>query len=99
MKAPFIIYANIESLLAKMRTCHNNAEKSSTTKINKHKPSGYSFFAQCFFYKTKNSFDYYRGKDCIKSFCLDLKEKHATIIIKHKKKINVTINRRRRRKT
>ena len=36
----FIIYANLECLLEKMNTCHNNPEKSSTTKINKHTPSG-----------------------------------------------------------
>ena len=41
MKAPFIIYAYLESLLEKMETCYNNPEKSSTTKINKHTPSGY----------------------------------------------------------
>ena len=84
MKAPFIIYADLELLLEKMSTCHNNTEKSSTTKINKHTPSGHSLFIQCSFYKTKNSFDYYRGKYCIKSFYLDLK-KHAAIIINHKK--------------
>ena len=27
-----------------MNTCHNNPEKSSTAKINKHTPSGYSLF-------------------------------------------------------
>ena len=41
MKVPFIIYADLERLLEKMNTCHNNLEKSSTTKINKHTPSGY----------------------------------------------------------
>ena len=41
MKDSFIIYADLESLLEKMNTCHNNPEKSSTTKINKHLPSGY----------------------------------------------------------
>ena len=35
-KVSFIIYANLESLLEKMNTCHNNPEKSSTTKISKH---------------------------------------------------------------
>ena len=39
MKVPFIIYADIESLLEKLNICHN-PEKSSTTKINKHTPSG-----------------------------------------------------------
>ena len=67
MKAPFIIYAELESLLEKMNTCHNNPEKSSTTKMNKHTPSGYSLFTQCSFDKSKNRFDYYRGKDCMKN--------------------------------
>ena len=35
MKAPFIIYSDLESLLKKMSTCHNIPKKSSTTKINK----------------------------------------------------------------
>ena len=55
MKVPFIIYADLESLIEKMNTCHNNPEKSSTTKINKHKPSGYSLFTQCSFDTTKIS--------------------------------------------
>ena len=41
MKVPFIIYADLESLLEKMSTCHNNPKKLSTTKINEHTPSGY----------------------------------------------------------
>ena len=47
MKAPFIIYADLESLLEKTNTCYDNPEKSSTTKINKHTPSGYSLFTHC----------------------------------------------------
>ena len=85
MKVPFIIYADLESLLAKMNTCHNNPEKSSTTKINKHTPSGYSLFTPCSFDTTKNKLDYYRGKNCMKNFCLDLRE-HATKIINYEKK-------------
>ena len=45
LKVPFIIYADLESLLDKMITCHNNSEKSSTTKTNKHTPFGYLLFA------------------------------------------------------
>ena len=41
MKDPFIIYADLECLLEKMSTCNNNPEKSSTTKINMHTPTGY----------------------------------------------------------
>ena len=53
MKVPFAIYADLESLLEKMNTCHNNPEKSSTTKINKHTPFGYSLFTHCSFDITK----------------------------------------------
>ena len=49
MKVPFIIFADLESLLKKMGTCHNNPEISSTTKINKHTPSGYSLLRHCSF--------------------------------------------------
>ena len=44
MRLPFIIIADLECLLEKMNTCHNNPEKSSTTKVNKDTPSGYSLF-------------------------------------------------------
>ena len=62
MKVLFIIYADLESLLEKIITSHNNPEKSSTTKINKHTRSGYSLFTQCSFDTTKNKLDYFRGK-------------------------------------
>ena len=85
MKVPFIIYADLESLLEKMNTCHNDSEKSSITKINKHTSSGYSLFTHCSFDTTKNKLDYYRGKNCMKNICLDLKE-HATKIMNYEKK-------------
>ena len=58
MKVPFNIYVDLESLLEKMSTCHNNPKKLSTTKINKHTPSGYSLFTHCSFDATKNELDY-----------------------------------------
>ena len=72
-------------LLEKMSTCYNNPEKSSTTKINKHTPSGYSIFTHCSFDKSKNKLNYYRGEDCMKKFCKDLRE-HATKIINYENK-------------
>ena len=85
IKLPFIIYADLECLLEKIITCHNNPEESSTTEINKHTSSGYSLFTHCSFDKTKNKLDYYRGKDCMKKFCKDLRE-HAIKIINYEKK-------------
>ena len=85
MKVPFIIYADLESFLEKMSTYHNNHKKSSATKINKHTPSGYSLFRNCSFDATKNELYYYRGKNCMKNFCLDLRE-HGTKVINYEKK-------------
>ena len=86
LELPFIIYADLECLLEKIDTCYNNPEESSTTKINRHTPSGYSIFTHCSFDKSKNKLNYYRGEDCIKRFCKDLKE-HATKIINCEKKV------------
>ena len=85
MKVPFIIYADLEHLLEKMNTCHNNPGKSSASKINKNTPSGYLLFTHCSFDTTKNKLDYYRGKNCMKNFCLGLKE-HAAKLINYEKK-------------
>ena len=63
MRATFVTYADLECLLEKISTCHNNFEKSSTTKINKHTPCGYSLFTCCSFDTRKNKLDCYRGKN------------------------------------
>ena len=85
MKVPFIIYADLECLLEKMSTCINNPNESSAIKINKHTPSGYSIFTSCSFDESRNKLNYYRGKDCMKKFCKDLKE-HAKRMINYEKK-------------
>ena len=97
MKSPFIVYADLECLLEKTNTCHNNPEKSSTTKINKHTSSGYSLFTHCSFDKTKNKVDYYRDKNCMKNFCLGLRE-HATKIINYEKKEMIPLTKKEEKK-
>ena len=57
-----------------MNTCHNNPEKSSRTKINKHTPSGYLLFTHCSFDTTKNKLDCYGGKNRIRNVFLELRE-------------------------
>ena len=96
VRVPFIIYADLGCLLEKVNTCHNNPEKSSTTKINKHTPFGYSFFTYCSFDTTKNKLDYYRGKNCMKNFCLDLRE-HATKIINYDKKEMIPLTKKEKK--
>ena len=39
---PFVIYADLESILEKISGCENGPEKSSTIKVNKYIASGYS---------------------------------------------------------
>ena len=68
IKISFTIYVDLECLLEKMKTCQNDPNKSSTTKINKHTPSGYSIFTNCSFDESKNKISYYRGNDCMKNF-------------------------------
>ena len=87
IKLPFVVYADLECSLEKMSTCQNNSSESSTTEINKHTPSGYSLFTHCSFDKAKNKLDYYRGKDCMKKFCKDLRTRATKIINYEKKKM------------
>ena len=90
LKLPFIIYADLECLLKKIDTCQNNPDLSSTTKINQHIPSGYSIYTNCSFDKSNNKLSYYRGEDCMKRFCKNLKD-HATKIIDFKKKTMIPL--------
>ena len=53
IKMPFTISADLECLLKNMSTCQNNPNESSTTKINKYTPSGYSLFTHCSFDQKK----------------------------------------------
>ena len=63
---PFIIYASTESLLEKI------PEKSSTTKITQHTLWGFSFSQTVHLVAIKiNSF--YRGADCMKKICANLR--------------------------
>ena len=87
IKLPLVVYADLECLLEKISTRQNNPRESSTTEINKHTPSGYSLFTHCSFDKTKNKLDHYRGKDCMKKFCKDLRTHVAKIINCEKKKM------------
>ena len=96
IKIPFTTYADLECLLEKMSACQNDPNKSSTTKINKHTPSGYSIFTKYSFDESKNKLSYYRGDDCMKKFCKDLRE-HSTKIINYEKKKMISLTMKRKR--
>ena len=83
---PYLIYANIESLIKKIDGRANNPENSSTSKIGEHIPRGYSSLTIWVFHRIDNKHTLYRGKNCMKKFCEFLRE-HAKIkLILNRKK-------------
>ena len=79
-KMPYIIYADIESLIKR-----NNLENSSTTKIGEHIPCIYSMSTIWTFDNIENKHTLYCGEGCMKKFCTSLR-KHATDVINFEKK-------------
>ena len=86
MRVPYAIFDDIESLRKKMDTCTNNPDKSSTTQLNKHEMCDYSLVTHCSFDEKNNAIDYYKGKDCLKTFCQDLKKQAKSIVGFEKKR-------------
>ena len=68
-KMPYIIYADIESLIRKINGCANNPENSSTTKIGEHIPCGYSM-------STIWAFDHIENKYTLDLFFKRTREKY-----------------------
>ena len=83
-KAQFIIYAGLECIIEKIDGCKNNPENSSTTKLSKHIPSGFSMSTISSFRNIENKHDVHRGQGCMKKFCKSLRE-HPRKIISFKK--------------
>ena len=69
-KMPYIIYADIESLIRKIDAFTDNPEKSSITNIGEHIPCGYSMSASWGFDHIEDKHTLYCRKDCMKTFVL-----------------------------
>ena len=85
-KVPFIIYADLECIVENIDGCRNDPENSSTTKVRKHIPSGFSISTISSFRSIENRCNMYRGKDCMKKFFEFLREHTMKIINLVKKK-------------
>ena len=83
---PYIIYADIKSLIKKIDGCENNPESSSTTKIGEHISYGFPMSTILEFDHIKSKHTVYRGKDCTKCFFGSLKENAKNITDLEKKK-------------
>ena len=60
------------------------------TRKNEYTPLGYSLFTHCSFDESKYKLNYYRGDDCMKKLCKDLRE-HSTKIINYEKKRMISL--------
>ena len=67
-------YCDIESLIKKIDTCRNNPEQSSTTRVSKHKPCGFSIVAKSSLTNIREENTCYRSKDCMKKYYKKLRE-------------------------
>ena len=84
LKVPWVIYADFECLLIKQQLCQNNPEESYTEKKSIHESCGYSIDLVSSFDSKQDKHSFYKGRDCSKNFCEDLK-KHAIKIMLKKK--------------
>ena len=55
LKAPFVIYLDLECLLLKMLSCQNNPNNSYTERKDIHEPSGWAIFTNCSVDATKTN--------------------------------------------
>ena len=85
LKAPWVIYADFECLPIKQQSCQNNPNDSYTERKAIHEACGYSIDLVSSFDSKQDKHSYYRGRDCSKRFCEDLK-KHVIKIINFKEK-------------
>ena len=84
---PYIIYADIASLIRKIDVCANNPEISSTAKIGEYIPCGYSMSTISAFDVLEKKHILYCGKDYMKKFCISLRERAKNIIDFEKKEM------------
>ena len=85
---PFIVYADIESLIRKIDGCANNPENSSTTKIGEHILCGYSMSKIW-------AFDYIENKHTLFTSFKRLYENVFYFIKRTRKKVSLILKRKR----
>ena len=73
MKAPYVIYADFECVLAKIAGCEPSQDKSFTVKTERHEPCGFSYTAVRSDGKLFGPFNY-RGRDAAYVFLRWLQE-------------------------
>lgn len=70
-KSPFVIYADIESILEQYEDTNASIH---TRKYKKHIPCSIAYYLLCSYDNNLSKFQLYTGEDCISWFCCQLKE-------------------------
>ncbi|XP_021341715.1 uncharacterized protein LOC110442433 [Mizuhopecten yessoensis] len=92
LKVPFVIYADFESFLHPISACEPNPNTSSTTKYQKHEPSGFSYLVKCSADELSKSAQVYRGPDVVDNFFTQLIQEEEAIcqILQNVKPMSLT---------
>ena len=97
VKAPFVIYADFESLIKPLQSCNPDPNQSYTNKYQKHKPISFSYYIKSFnesVYKSKKE-SYTQEKeedpDAMLTFIKRLEEDVRKIVELGNKEIEITI--------
>ena len=69
LRTPFLIYADLECLLLKQKSCQNNPNESYTERKAIHEPCSYVLTLLSSFDSKQKKRSFYKRKDCIKKFC------------------------------
>ena len=88
LKVANIFYLDLESLLIKTQSSQTNPEKSYTEKKGIHKACGSSLDLLRSY--DENTHSFYRGTDCTKKLCKDLKDQAMEVINFEKKRNDTT---------
>ena len=95
LKMPYVIHADLECLLLEEQLCRNNPDKSYTDGDAIHEPCGYSLDLVSSFDVKENIHSFYRGKDCVKKVCKELKE-ICTRIVNYEQKEMTTLTEKKK---
>ena len=68
-KAPYIMYADFESILEPIESPNPAPTGSYTLEVTKHSPSGWCVYSKFVYGEVKDPLKLYRGKDCLEKFC------------------------------
>lgn len=83
LKVPFVVYADFESILERHYGCQPDPNKSSTIKLAKHAPSGFTYKVVGVSPETTENHVTYRGEDAVEKFMdhmVKLEEKLVSIL-------------------